>query len=101
MCAFNSESFPESLAIATEETLTIGTVDEIQKLHIRTVPLGEMPRRISHQESSGSFLVLTINTVVDQNGDEIEEGYLRLVDDQTFEGSNIFQSLIFSSCSLL
>lgn len=49
MCAFNSQSFPDSLAIATEESLTIGTIDDIQKLHIRTVPLGEMPRRISHQ----------------------------------------------------
>ncbi len=45
MCPFNSESFPESLAIGTEESLKIGTIDSIQKLHIRTVPLGgEMPR---------------------------------------------------------
>lgn len=33
-----------SLAIADKNTLTIGTIDEIQKLHIRTVPLGESPR---------------------------------------------------------
>lgn len=41
-----------SLALATDSTVTIGTIDEIQKLHIRTVPLGESPRRISYQESS-------------------------------------------------
>ena len=35
MSPFNSESFPDSLALATENTLTIGTIDEIQKLHIR------------------------------------------------------------------
>jgi len=33
-----------SLALANDSTLTIGTIDEIQKLHIRTVPLGETAR---------------------------------------------------------
>lgn len=47
-----SFNFIYSLALATDSTVTIGTIDEIQKLHIRTVPLGESPRRIAHQESS-------------------------------------------------
>jgi DNA damage-binding protein 1 len=33
-----------SLALANASALTIGTIDDIQKLHIRTVPLGESPR---------------------------------------------------------
>lgn len=33
-----------SLALANDSTLTIGTIDEIQKLHIRTIPLYESPR---------------------------------------------------------
>lgn len=41
-----------SLALATDSTITIGTIDEIQKLHIRTVPLGETPRRIAYQEET-------------------------------------------------
>lgn len=36
--------FSTSLALANNSTLTIGTIDEIQKLHIRTVPLYESPR---------------------------------------------------------
>lgn len=52
MCPLNAAAFPDSLALATENSLTIGTIDEIQKLHIRTVPLGETPRRIAYQESS-------------------------------------------------
>lgn len=39
-CFFNS------LALANNSTLTIGTIDEIQKLHIRTVPLYESPRSV-------------------------------------------------------
>jgi len=38
-----------SLALANNSTLLIGTIDEIQKLHIRTVPLHESPRRIAYQ----------------------------------------------------
>lgn len=52
MCSLNSEAYPDSLALATDSTVTIGTIDEIQKLHIRTVPLGESPRRIAYQETT-------------------------------------------------
>jgi len=34
----------------------------IQKLHIRTVPLGEQPRRIAHQTSTKTLGVVTIST---------------------------------------
>jgi len=42
----------QSLAMATDTAIIIGTIDEMQKLHIRTIPLGEAPRRIAHQETS-------------------------------------------------
>ncbi|KAF0042889.1 hypothetical protein F2P81_004226 [Scophthalmus maximus] len=59
MCPLNSEGYPDSLALANNSTLTIGTIDEIQKLHIRTVPLYESPRRICYQEVSQCFGVLS------------------------------------------
>ena len=59
MASFNSAAFPDSLALAKEGAMAIGGIDEIQKLHIRTVPLGEQPRRLAHQEASRSFAVLT------------------------------------------
>ena len=52
MCPLNSEAYPDSLVLATDTAVTIGTIDEIQKLHIRTVPLGESPRRIAYQETT-------------------------------------------------
>ncbi|XP_064634746.1 DNA damage-binding protein 1-like [Lineus longissimus] len=55
MCPLNSSGYPDSLALANASALTIGTIDDIQKLHIRTVPLGESPRRISYQEASQTF----------------------------------------------
>ncbi|XP_017785317.1 PREDICTED: DNA damage-binding protein 1 [Nicrophorus vespilloides] len=60
MCSLNAEAYPDSLALATDSSVTIGTIDEIQKLHIRTVPLQESPRRIAYQEQSQSFGVLSV-----------------------------------------
>lgn len=60
MCSINAEAYPDSLALATKSSVILGTIDEIQKLHIRTVPLGESPRRISYQESSQTFGVITV-----------------------------------------
>jgi hypothetical protein len=50
--AFTVTYIFNSLALATDSTVTIGTIDEIQKLHIRTVRLGETPRRIAYQEET-------------------------------------------------
>lgn len=67
MCSLNAESYADSLALATDSTVTIGTIDEIQKLHIRTVPLGESPRRITYQESSQTFGVITMRVDMQEN----------------------------------
>ncbi|MEW5313036.1 MAG: hypothetical protein WDW38_004630 [Sanguina aurantia] len=81
MASFHSSSFPDSLAIAKEGCLTIGSIDQIQKLHVRSVPLGEQPRRVAHQEQTKTYGVLTMAVA------EVEEGagYLRILDDVTFD----------------
>jgi DNA damage-binding protein 1 len=43
----NSTAFPDALALGTAAGITIGNIDDIQRLHIRTIPLKETPRRIS------------------------------------------------------
>lgn len=84
MCPFNSVSFPDSLAIAKEDLLTIGSIDDIQKLHIRAVPLGEHARRICHQEQSRTFAICSVK-YSQANIEETETHFVRLLDDQTFE----------------
>ena len=90
MCSFNSESFPDSLAVASDSALTIGTIDDIQKLHIRTVPLGQQPRRIAHQPTTRTFAVCCFNLSAGLDGasgggDEASTSVVRLLDDQTFD----------------
>lgn len=48
MVPFHSECFPGCLAFSSEGSLTIGNLDEIQKLHIQTIPLNESPSRIAY-----------------------------------------------------
>lgn len=102
MCCFNSASFPDSLAVASKSALTIGTIDDIQKLHIRTIPLGEQPRRIAHQEASRTFAVCcTRLTPSAENGEEFEAASVRLLDDTTFETLSVFALDRYESpCSL-
>ncbi|XP_078488392.1 DNA damage-binding protein 1 [Ciona intestinalis] len=73
MCPLDSDGYPDSLALANDNTLLIGTIDEIQKLHIRTVPLYESPRRIAYQEESQCFGLVTLRTdSVDATGDKMK-----------------------------
>ena len=68
MCSLNAQAYPDSLALATKNSVILGTIDEIQKLHIRTVPLGEGPRRIAYQESSQTFALSTVRIDVQGRG---------------------------------
>lgn len=105
MASFHSAAFPDSLAIAKEESMTIGSIDQIQKLHIRTVPLHEQPRRIVHQEATRTFGVLTVGApqpsaqaqaaapagssssaaAAAAMAEGAEASYLRVLDDTTFD----------------
>ncbi|CAN4082374.1 unnamed protein product [Withania somnifera] len=101
MCPFNVAAFPDSLAIAKEGELTIGTIDEIQKLHIRSVPLGEHARRISHQEQSRTFALCSVK-YTQSNADDPEMHFIRLLDDQTFEFISTYPLDQFEyGCSIL
>lgn len=102
MCSFDSEAFPECLALASEEELTIGTVDDIQKLHIQSVHMNEWPRRIAHDASSHTLGVLTVKFSPDEGGEEVEQGHVRLLDDQTFEVLNSYRLDPFETpCSIV
>ncbi|CAG8612770.1 1554_t:CDS:2, partial [Cetraspora pellucida] len=89
MCPFKPASMATSLVITHEGGLTIGSIDEIQKLHIRTILLNEMPRRICHQESTHTLGILTIR--LNLNDDEENLRYFKILDDQTFEFYDSFE----------
>ncbi|KAJ1556632.1 DNA damage-binding protein 1a, partial [Nowakowskiella sp. JEL0078] len=58
VCSFNIQSAPHALALATPLELKIGSIDGIQKLHIRKVPMGQLTRRLTFQSETNTFTVL-------------------------------------------
>lgn len=88
IAGFSTQNFPESLAIVKSGSLVIGMMDQIQRLHVRTVPLNEQPRRIAHQASSKSLLVAITSALLGL-ADHVDS--VRLIDDQTFETLDVFK----------
>ncbi|KAL9818275.1 putative transcription factor WD40-like family [Arabidopsis thaliana] len=100
MCPFNSAAFPDSLAIAREGELTIGTIDDIQKLHIRAIPIGEHARRICHQEQTRTFAICCLRN--EPSAEESESHFVRLLDAQSFEFLSSYPLDAFEcGCSIL
>ena len=71
--------------------LPAGTIDEIQRLHIRRVPLHEQPRRIVHQAQTRTLAVLTEIQGHTVGSDEPDRCFIRLLDDQVSSRSTIQQ----------
>ncbi|ESQ55276.1 hypothetical protein EUTSA_v10024273mg [Eutrema salsugineum] len=100
MCPFSSAAFPDSLAITREGELTIGTIDDIQKLHIRTIPIGEHARRICHQEQTRTLAVCSLRNQL--SAQESEMHFVRLLDSQSFEFLSAYPLDAFEyGCSIL
>ncbi|TPX30298.1 hypothetical protein SmJEL517_g06115 [Synchytrium microbalum] len=91
MTPFNLAAAPNALALATPDRLRIGTVDDIQKLHIRTIPLREFARRIAHDDAHRVFGLLTTRLEVDDAGTETERTFFKVLDDQTFDVIDVFE----------
>ena len=68
MSPMHSRGYPNSLALASSTAMTFGSIDDIQKLHIRNVPFNECVRRLAHQEETKSLGVLTFRVDVRQDG---------------------------------
>ncbi|KAI7892669.1 mono-functional DNA-alkylating methyl methanesulfonate N-term-domain-containing protein [Mucor mucedo] len=83
--SFNSLSFPDAVALTTKDSLIIGQMEEIQKLHITKIPTIDTPRRITYQETSRSFGVVTERITSDPYTALTTTGGFEVLDDQTFK----------------
>ena len=59
MCSFHSEFYGASLTLVTDAGLILGRIDDIQKLHVRSLRLGEPARRIAFLEEEKAYVILT------------------------------------------
>ncbi|CAI2738245.1 unnamed protein product, partial [Dicrocoelium dendriticum] len=68
MTPLNGSFYSECIALVTPNSLVIGSVDEIQKLHVRSLPLGETPKRLALQHDTGSLGLITYRQEFFQEG---------------------------------
>ncbi|CAF4702782.1 unnamed protein product, partial [Rotaria sp. Silwood2] len=59
MCSFHSEFYGASLTLVTDMGVILGRIDDIQKLHVRSLALGEPARRIAFMEDEKAYIILT------------------------------------------
>jgi DNA damage-binding protein 1 len=59
MCSFNSEYYGSSLTLVTDMGVLLGRIDDIQKLHVRSLGLGESARRILYMDEEKIYIILT------------------------------------------
>lgn len=98
---FHTSLYPHCLAMATSEALIIGSMDKIQKLHIRSHPLGEMARRIAYHAPARAFAIGTASAVSVVHETNPVVNHVRLLDEVTFEALASFALLPSESvCSV-
>ncbi|KAI0304406.1 CPSF A subunit region-domain-containing protein [Multifurca ochricompacta] len=83
----NSPNWPSSLLLMTSSGCIIGTVQDLDKMHIRTIPLGpENPRRLEYDRSLHAFAVACVRSEPARIGEnEYSTSSLKLLDDKTFD----------------
>ncbi|CAF1555514.1 unnamed protein product, partial [Rotaria sordida] len=59
MCSFNSEYYGPSLTLVTDMGVILGRIDDIQKLHVRSLILGESVKRIAYMDEEKIYIILT------------------------------------------
>lgn len=84
MTPFHSEMFPDCIALSSDTGLLIGVINDIQKIHIQSFPLGEMPKRIVHCPTRNLYVVTTEKVSMTPGG-EVSESRVLFIDDGTFE----------------
>lgn len=87
VCAtgFSSPAFPDSLVVATDSEIKIGVMDSANSIQIQSLPLGQLPRRIETLNSTGCIAVGSLELIVNLSGDEVQRGWIKLIDKTLFE----------------
>lgn len=85
--AFRNPSFENCIAFTTSSGVMIGQIDQVQKLHINKIPLGEMARRICYQEATRTFAIITTKMETSLS-DSSRDSSIKILDDQSFESKS-------------
>ena len=105
VCPFDSAAYPDAVAIATATDLRIGLIDAERATHVKTLPMGEVVRRVAYAPSMQAFGLGTIKRIV-ENSQEVnlssfklcDEVAFKRLDDYPLEENELVESVLF--CTL-
>ncbi|KAL4891551.1 mono-functional DNA-alkylating methyl methanesulfonate N-term-domain-containing protein [Aspergillus ambiguus] len=90
VCHFNSEAYPECIAVATPHELKIALVDKERTTQIQTLPMGATVRRVAYSPSEKAFGIGTIERKL-EDGAEIVKSQFVLADEILFRRLDAFE----------
>ncbi|PQE03739.1 dna damage-binding 1 protein [Rutstroemia sp. NJR-2017a BBW] len=83
VCSLDSEAYPDSIVVATQNELKLSAIDNERRTHVRTLPLGQTVRRIAYSAKERAFGIGSIKRELTK-GEEIISTSFRLVDEVIF-----------------
>ncbi|KAI1853125.1 hypothetical protein JX266_001831 [Neoarthrinium moseri] len=84
VCPFDTEAFPDSIVVATENTLKLAKLDRERRTHVQTLPMGQTVRRLAYSRNEHVFALGCIKREV-INNEEIVTSSIKLVDEVIFD----------------
>ena len=85
VCSFNSEVYPDAIAIATPGDVTIAQVGTERTTNVNSLPVGRIVRRIAYSPSLKAFGLGTIGRSLIEGTREVVKSHFQLADEVMFE----------------
>ncbi|KAK5987970.1 DNA damage-binding 1-like protein [Cladobotryum mycophilum] len=84
VAAFDSEAFPDSIVLSTEEHVRICHVDRERLTHVKPLPMNETVRRVAYSSGLKAFVLGCVKKELKDN-EEVITSTVRLVDEVIFQ----------------
>lgn len=89
---FNALAFPSSVVCMVAGELKIASVDTTRNVHVKTLSIGDVVRRVAYSQDRKVFGIVTINRRIDADtGDDLMACYVRIIDDESFSLVDFFE----------
>lgn len=89
--SFNTAAFPSAVAVLVGNELKISTVDTARTIHVKSLFIGDVVRRVVYSNEHQLFALATIHTDILADGVETFRCYLRTVDSESFTVVDSFE----------
>ncbi|ORY58164.1 mono-functional DNA-alkylating methyl methanesulfonate N-term-domain-containing protein [Pseudomassariella vexata] len=84
VCTFDTEAFPGSIVVATDEDLKVAVIDNERRTHVQPLEMGQTVRRLAYSKAERVFGLGCVKRQV-VNNEEIITSVFKLVDEVKFD----------------